>query len=60
MARSRIPREVLARARAEATRVEAKSPSPSPAATAPASPVRTEPAKREKIVRALRKLHPMD
>lgn len=63
MARSRLPREVLARARAEASRVEAKAPAQERTAsktTAAAEPRAGTPGKREKIVRALRKLHPMD
>ncbi|MEN9800345.1 MAG: hypothetical protein RL653_4042 [Pseudomonadota bacterium] len=64
MGRSRLPREVLARARAEASRVEAKAPAqeqaPARPTTADATPRASVQGKREKIVRALRKLHPMD
>ncbi len=63
MGRSRLPREVLARARAEASRVDARAPSPERApakTTTAAQPPASAPGKRDKIVRALRKLHPMD
>ncbi|MEN9799142.1 MAG: hypothetical protein RL653_2838 [Pseudomonadota bacterium] len=63
MGRTRLPREVLVRARAEASRAEAKAPSQARSASTPAAPSETRPSaqgKREKIVRALRKLHPMD
>lgn len=65
MARNRIPREVLERARTQAARVADAPASPGkdvqaePAAGRPAQ-ARAAGGKREKIVRALRKLHPMD
>ncbi|MBM4379392.1 MAG: hypothetical protein FJ086_08845 [Deltaproteobacteria bacterium] len=65
MARNRIPREVLERARSQATRVADAPTRPGkdvqevPAAERPAQ-ARAAGGKREKIVRALRKLHPMD
>ena len=63
MARARIPREVLERARAQATRIsDGAAPSGNnvqrPAAGGPGAP--RAGGKRDKIVRALRKLHPMD
>lgn len=63
MPRSRIPREVLERARVQATRVSDEAPAASknvPRAAAAAEPGPRGGGKRDKIVRALRKLHPMD
>jgi hypothetical protein len=63
MARSRIPREVLERARAQATRVSEGPPAASknvPRNAAVPEPSPRAGGKRDKIVHALRKLHPMD
>jgi len=63
MPRSRIPREVLERARAQVTRVSDEAPGTRknvPRSTAAAEPAQRTGGKRDKIVRALRKLHPMD
>jgi len=64
MARHRIPREVLERARAQATRVEdapaASGKSVQRTVSEQAPQARPAAGKRDKIVRALRKLHPMD
>jgi hypothetical protein len=64
MPRNRIPREVLERARAQATRVAEAPAQAGKDGQRPSEPQAAQPrpaaGKRDKIVRALRKLHPMD
>ncbi len=53
--RVKIPETVLARAKAAAEQAPAKKPAPPPTASQARKPLA-----REKVIAALKKLHPMD